>query len=113
MVDVTFRGKKPTSAIADETVRRCIALVADTKLVTDEMMGVAWWSSSGREDDDETIELTDSSTALVWSPTTKTIVTMQERSGEKLSGPTIQADDSSRSTPNISAPCPHTIVLPR
>lgn len=80
-VDLIYRGSRPTSKVAERTLRNCLQHVADTKLVGTEVMGTVWHSKSGKEDDDETVALPDGSSHLVYQPASKRIITWKEREG--------------------------------
>ena len=81
MVDVTFRGTGPTSAVADTALRTCIKLAADTMSITNELMGTVWFGRS--KDDDSPVALPDGSDHLTYDPKTKEVSTWNEREGTK------------------------------
>ena len=56
---------------------------APVMFIRAEVLGTGWYSKSGRENDDDTIEFADGSTALMYDPKTKTIKTSRERGGDK------------------------------
>ena len=81
MVDVTFRGTRPTSAAADAAVRKCVKVAADTMFITNELMGTAWFGRS--KADDSPVALPDGSEHLTYDPKTKQVRTWNEREGTK------------------------------
>lgn len=80
-VDVTFRGRKPTSAVAEAALRKCMKEAAAKMFITAEVLGTAWFGKS--TNDDEPISLPDGSDHLSYDPKTKVIRTWSERSGVK------------------------------
>lgn len=83
MIMVTFRGQRPTSALADRALRTCIQLVSDTKLLTEGILANAWWRAAGTEDDDELVELPDGSRHLMTRLGPPMVIeTDRERAGE-------------------------------
>jgi hypothetical protein len=76
MVDVTFRAK-PSSAVAEATLRKCVKEAADTMFITAELMGNVWFG-------DDLVTLLDGSDHLVYNPKTKQILTWNEREGTKV-----------------------------
>jgi hypothetical protein len=93
-VDVTFRGRKPTSAAAEKAVRGCLAEVAESKFLTSDVVaGTAWWSATGKDDDDAVVAFIDGSTQLEMNAQTKAVVTEMQREGATTS----QSDSSDRS----------------
>jgi hypothetical protein len=76
VVDVTFRAK-PSSAVAEATLRKCVKEAADTMFITAELMGNVWFG-------DDLVTLLDGSDHLVYNPKTKQILTWNEREGTKV-----------------------------
>jgi hypothetical protein len=76
MLDVTFRGMKPTSAAADAALRKCIKVAADTMFITSELMGTAWFGRS--KDDASAVVLPDGSAYLTYDPKIKQVRTWNE-----------------------------------
>lgn len=79
-VDVRFQGPKPTSAVAEAALRKCLQEAADTMFINSEVLATAWY---GPGNDAEPLSLTDGSDNLVWDPKTKRIRTFNERLGIK------------------------------
>src|SRR5204863_9458395 len=82
-IDVTFRGQRPTSAAAETAVRKCIIEAERVMFIRSEMLAQAWYSTSGRENDDDLVTLADGSRHLSYDPKTKKIRTWNEREGVK------------------------------
>jgi hypothetical protein len=82
-VDVTFRGVQPTSASAEQALRRCLEAVAQSQFLATEVMGTAWYSKSGVESDDEIVALKDGSNHLLYRPENKEIVSWNARDGQE------------------------------
>jgi hypothetical protein len=80
-VDVSFRGSRPTSQVAERVLRTCLQEVADSKFVSAEVMGTIWYSRSGSDDDAKMVTLPDGSDHLVFQPDTKKTITWKQREG--------------------------------
>jgi len=80
---VTFRGATPTSAAAQRALDRCLRVVAEKQFLATDVMAMAWYSKSGNEDDDETLDLPDGSGYLLYRVASKDVVSQKQSSGEK------------------------------
>jgi hypothetical protein len=83
MVDVTFRGRRPTSADAERVLRGCMDAALKQFGRAVDVMGTAWHSASGQDADDKMVPVTDGSDHLVFDTKTGKILTWKEREGTK------------------------------
>lgn len=82
MVEVTYRGRQPTSVAMEASLRECMQKVLDEKRVTGDLMGHVWWSEEGTEDDDDVQRLTDGSTHLFVRDGSGQIISFKEKNHE-------------------------------
>jgi hypothetical protein len=80
-VDVTFRGRRPSSAEAERVLRACMDVALSRFGRTTDVMGTAWYSASGREANDDTVPLKDGSAHLIFETKQGKILTWKEREG--------------------------------
>jgi hypothetical protein len=80
-VDVTFRGRRPSSADTERVLRGCMDVALKRFGRTVDVMSTAWYSASGREADDDTVPLTDGSSHLIFQTKAGKILTWKEREG--------------------------------
>jgi hypothetical protein len=102
MVDLTFRGRRPTSALAEKQLRTCVQEVLNTMFVQQEILANAWFGTS--DADDELVPLVDGSKHIVADPKTKTIRTELERAGTRRETQQKQGYRSEREQQRILVP---------
>lgn len=81
-VDVTYRGKQPTSASMEAALRHCMETAIATRKVTGDLLAQVWWSEKGTEDDDSVQYLTDGSLHLFVGEGTTQVISLKQKDGE-------------------------------
>lgn len=64
LVYVTFRGTQPSPVVAENALRSCMKHAHQAKSFQGDLLGMAWWSKSGKNEDDDAQVLTDGESAL-------------------------------------------------
>jgi hypothetical protein len=82
-LNVVFKKVKPSVAETERLLRSCISAAVDQKKPTVDLLATVFFSRSGREEDEDTVSLSDGSDHLLYQIATKRVLTWTEHERER------------------------------